>query len=64
MHTGFRWEEPRKRGHFEDQGNGSENIIKMDIQEVGWGGMDWIDLAQNMDRGWAVVNAVMNLWIY
>ena len=35
--------------------------IKMDIQEVGWGGMDWIDLAQDRDRWLELVNAVMNL---
>jgi hypothetical protein len=32
----------------------------MDLQEVGWGHMDWIDLAQDRDRWWPVVNAVMN----
>jgi hypothetical protein len=35
--------------------------IKMDIKEVGWKGMDWIDLAQDRDTCWALVNAVMNL---
>ena len=36
--------------------------IKMEFREVGLeGGMDWIDLAQDRDRWWAVVNAVMNL---
>jgi len=35
--------------------------IKIDLQEVGCVGMDWIDLAQNRDRRWALVNAVMNL---
>jgi hypothetical protein len=37
--------------------------IKMDFQEVGWRGMDWIDSAQNWDRWQALVNAVMNLWV-
>jgi hypothetical protein len=33
----------------------------MDLQEIGWGGMDWIDMAQDRDRWRAVVSAVMNL---
>jgi hypothetical protein len=33
---------------------------KMDLHEVGWGGMDWIALAQDRERWWALVNAVMN----
>ena len=38
-----------------------EDGIKMDLQEVRWRGMDWIDLAQVRDRLQALVNAVMNL---
>jgi hypothetical protein len=38
-----------------------EDDIKMDLREIGWGGMDWIDLAQDRDQWSALVNTVMNL---
>ena len=44
----------RPRGRWEDN-------IKMDLQEVGCGGMDWIDLTQDRDWWLALINVVMNL---
>jgi hypothetical protein len=35
--------------------------IKMNLTEIGWGGMDWIDLAKDGDKWRALVNTVMNL---
>lgn len=47
MHTGFWWED-----HLEDVNiGGVGDNIKMGIQEVGWGTMDWIDLAEGIDSG-------------
>ena len=40
-----------------------EDNIKMDLQEVGCGGKDWIKLALDRDRWHALVNVVMNLWV-
>ena len=38
-----------------------EDSIKMDLQEVRYGFMDWIDLAQERDRWWALLNVVMDV---
>jgi hypothetical protein len=42
-----------------------EDNIKRNLQEEEWGngGMGWIDLAQDRDRCWTLVNAIMNLWL-
>jgi hypothetical protein len=40
-----------------------EDGIRMDLWEIGLGGVDWIQLAQDRDLWWAVVSAVMNLWV-
>ena len=45
---------PEGRDHLE------EDSIKMDLTEVGWGGVYWIELAQDRNRWWTVVNAVLN----
>jgi hypothetical protein len=40
-----------------------EDGLRMDLREIGLGGVNWIQLAQDRDRWWAVVSAVMNLWV-
>jgi hypothetical protein len=63
VHTGFWWEDLSEgRRPLGRPRHKWEVIIKMDLQEVGWGGggMDWIDMAQDRDRWRALVNAVMN----
>jgi hypothetical protein len=50
VHAGFWW------GNLRDR-----DTIKMDLQEVGCGGMDWIELAQERDRWRAFLNVSTNL---
>ena len=40
-----------------------EDNIKIDVEEVGWGGMNGLDLAEDKDRWWALVNVVLNLLV-
>jgi hypothetical protein len=37
--------------------------IKMGIKDIGWESVAWIDFVQDRDMLWAVVNAVMKLWV-
>jgi len=54
-------EKPEGKRPIERHRSRWDDDIKMDLQEVGCGGVDWIDLAHYRDRWRAVVNAVMNL---
>jgi hypothetical protein len=56
MHIGYWWEIQKERDHWEDQDN-----IKIDLKDMGWDSMDWIDLAQARDQWKVLVNTVMNL---
>jgi hypothetical protein len=58
MCTRFWWESPKERDHWEDQ---DEDGIRMDLREIGLGGVDWIRLSHDRDRWRAVVSAVTNL---
>lgn len=37
--------------------------IEMNLREIGWSGMGWIDMAQDTDHSRALVNMVMNIWV-
>jgi hypothetical protein len=61
MHIGYWWESwkervGRPRSRWVDN-------IKMDLREIGWDGMDWTDLAQDVDQWRVLVNTVMNLQV-
>jgi len=40
-----------------------EGNIKIDLKEIGYKCVDWIQLAQDMVQWWAFINTVMNLWV-
>jgi hypothetical protein len=48
MHIGYLWESQKERAHWEDQ-------------EIGWDGVDWIDIPQDRDQWRALVNTVLNV---
>ena len=64
MHTRFWWGSVKEKdkGHLEETGVERKIILKWLFRKCD-GGMDRIDLAQNTDRWWTPLNAVMNLWV-
>ena len=61
MHTGFWWGKPEGNRPLGRHRISWEDNIKMDLEEVGRGCGDWLELAQDRDRWRALVNAVMKL---
>jgi hypothetical protein len=62
MDTGCCWESQKERPLGRTRHRWVDNI-KMNLREIGWSGMDWIDLAQDRDPWRALVNMVMNLQV-
>ena len=61
MCTGFWFGKPEGKRPLGRPRHRWEGNIRMDLQEVGGGCGDWMELAQNRDSWWALVNKVMNL---
>jgi hypothetical protein len=60
VNTGFWLGNLRERDHWEDPDERREDIIKMDLQEVGGSCGDWMELARDRDGWRALVGAVRN----
>jgi hypothetical protein len=48
-------------GKLEDKRHRCVNNIKVDLRQIGWDDVDWIDPVQDRDQWWALVNTVMNV---
>jgi hypothetical protein len=61
LHIGFWWEAQKGSDQQGDPSRKWMAIISMGLREIGWGGMDWIDLARDRDQLRAFLNTVMKL---
>jgi len=62
-YTEFWWGNLKERDHLGDPGIDGGIILRWIFRKWDVGGMGWIELAQDRDRWWALVNVVMNLWV-
>ena len=62
VYTVFWWGKPEEKYQLEDPGIDGRMILRCIFRKCD-GGMCWIDLTQNRDRCWELVNAVTNLWV-
>jgi hypothetical protein len=58
-HIGYWRESQKERDHWEDQDVGGWTILKWILER--WDGVDWMDMAQEIDQWRALVNTVLNL---
>jgi hypothetical protein len=57
MRNAYWWQSQKARDHWENQDVGGWTILKW-ILEIGWDGVDWIDMAQDRDKWKSLVNTV------
>jgi hypothetical protein len=63
MHIGYWWESQKEKRPLGRPRRGWVDSIKIDLIEIVWDGMDWIDLAQDRDQRRALVYMVMKLQV-
>jgi hypothetical protein len=65
MHKGFGWGNLKERDNIEDLGvNESVIRIKMDLKELGWNGVGWVDVTQEKKKQFAVVKTLIKLRVH
>ena len=62
-YTGFWWENLKERDHLREPGVDGRIILRWTLRKWDVRGMDGIELTQDRDRRWALVNAVMNIQV-
>jgi hypothetical protein len=62
MHREFWWENQKERGHRKTRHRWVCDT-RIDLRNIGWAGMNWIDLVHDCDQCRALVNTVMNLQV-
>ena len=60
MHTEFWWGDPRERDYWKDLDLDGRIRLKLNFKKWKGVGMDWLDLAEDLERWRALVNAAMN----
>jgi len=63
LYTGYWWGNLWERDHLEEPGVDWRIILRWIFTKWDVGGIDWIELVQDRDKWWALVKAVMNLWV-
>jgi len=61
--TGCWWRSLRERGHWGDQDVDGRIILRWFFRKLGGGGGDWMELAQDKDRWWALVSTVRDFGV-